>query len=78
MSSLSKRIKIVPSGFTWSDLGSFESLYDFLQNQHKEELFKNGSLVLGSDKHIEIIGLENIIVVETDDATLILPKDKAQ
>ena len=74
----SKRIKIVPSNFIWSDLGSFESLYDFLQNQHKEELFNNGNLILGAEKHIEIIGLENIIVVDTDDATLILQKDKAQ
>lgn len=74
----SKKIKVVPSSFTWSDLGSFEALYDFYKSQGQDHLFKYNNLILGSNKHVEIIGLENIIIVETDDATLILPKDKAQ
>lgn len=74
----SKKIKVVPSSFTWSDLGSFEALYDFYKSQGQDHLFKSNNLILGSKKHVEIIGLENIIVVETEDSTLILPKEKSQ
>jgi mannose-1-phosphate guanylyltransferase len=74
----SKRIKVIPSNFTWSDLGSFEALYDFFEDKKQDELFKNGNLILGTSRHFEILGLENIIVAETDDATLILSKEKAQ
>jgi mannose-1-phosphate guanylyltransferase len=74
----SKKIKVVPSSFTWSDLGSFEALYDFYKSQGQDHLFKANNLILGSKKHVEIIGLENIIVVETDDATLIIPKERSQ
>jgi mannose-1-phosphate guanylyltransferase len=74
----SKKIKVVPSSFTWSDLGSFEALYDFYKSQGQDHLFKNNNLILSSKKHVEIIGLENIVVVETDDATLIIPRDKTQ
>lgn len=74
----SKRIKVVPSSYTWSDLGSFEALYDFYKSQGQDHLFNNSNLILGSKKHVEIIGLENIVVVETDDAILILPKERTQ
>src|SRR5690606_30006471 len=32
----SKKIKVVSSSFHWSDLGSFESLYDYLKEQGQE------------------------------------------
>jgi mannose-1-phosphate guanylyltransferase len=74
----SKKIKVVPSSFTWSDLGSFEALYDFYKSQGQDHLFKSNNLILGSKKHVEIIGLENIIVVETDDVLVILSKSESQ
>lgn len=73
----SKRIKVVPFTFDWSDLGSFESLWDYLDKQdvnHKTS--KN--LALGTTKHVEFLGLENLIYIETDDAILIMPKDHSQ
>lgn len=70
----SKIIKVVPFHFEWSDLGSFDALWEHLErNGHVEK-----NLVLGSNKHVEFIGLENIVLVETDDAILVLPRDRAQ
>ena len=72
----SDKIKVVPSSFTWSDMGSFEALYEYT-------LAKNGkasgsNLALGSQKHVEFIGLDQVILVETADAILVLNKNHAQ
>jgi mannose-1-phosphate guanylyltransferase len=72
----SKIIKVVPFNFDWNDLGSFESLWDYMDKNTEGELPKN--LVLGTDKHVEFIGLENIILVETEDAILVMPRNKTQ
>lgn len=71
----SERIRVIPFSFEWSDLGSFESIWDYL-DKNKEEKMKN--LVLGSKKHVEFLGLENIILVETDDAILVVPRNQTQ
>ena len=80
---------LIPADFSWSDLGTWESLYRCLGN--KDE---NGNLVLAKDslvsgvtdsillskekgKLIAVRGLENFIVVNTDDVLLICPKVEA-
>lgn len=73
----SDKIKVVPSDFSWSDMGSFEALFDYFPESSKERHGKN--LVLGAgDKHVEFLGLEDVIVVETPDALLVLNRSKAQ
>ncbi len=73
----SKIIKVVPFSFDWSDLGSFESLWEYLE---KVDIRQNSAknLVIGSNKHVEFVGLENLVYVETDDAVLIMPKNLSQ
>jgi mannose-1-phosphate guanylyltransferase len=71
----SKIIKVVPFHFEWNDLGSFDALWDYLERSGKSD---KKNLVLGSGKHVEFIGMENTILVETDDAILVMPRDKAQ
>ena len=73
----SQNIKVVPSDFGWSDLGSYESLYDYFSADDESNVVQGTNLVF-SKKHVEIIGLENLVVVEKDDAILILPKDQSQ
>lgn len=73
----SKKIKVVPAAFSWSDLGSFESVYDYLVcNGHPID--KNGNMVIGSGKHTTFLGLKNTIFVYTDTANLILQKENSQ
>ncbi|MDQ6472042.1 mannose-1-phosphate guanylyltransferase [Flavobacterium sp. LHD-80] len=73
----SKKIKVVPASFSWSDLGSFESVYDYLISKG-HPIDQNGNMVIGSDKHTTFIGLKNIIFVYTDSANLILQKENSQ
>lgn len=73
----SKKIKVVPSLFEWSDLGSFESVYDYLiKIGHPAD--EHGNIVIGTEIHTSFIGLENCIFVHTPDAFLILQKEKSQ
>ncbi|RZS98489.1 mannose-1-phosphate guanylyltransferase [Cecembia calidifontis] len=72
-----EKIKVVPSQFQWSDMGSFESIYDYLTEKGypKDDL---GNLVIGTDKHTEFTGLSNTILIETDDVILVLRKENSQ
>ena len=73
----SKKIKVVPASFSWSDLGSFESVYDYLVSKN-HPVDKNGNMVIGSGKHTTFLGLKNTIFVYTDTANLILQKENSQ
>ncbi len=73
----SKKIKVVPASFSWSDLGSFESVYDYLVSKG-HPIDKNGNMVIGCDKHTTFLGLKNTIFVYTDTANLILQKESSQ
>ena len=73
----SKKIKVVSSKFEWSDLGSFESVYDYLvANGHPVD--ENGNMVIGTNNYTAFIGMKDTIFVYTDTANLILKKECSQ
>jgi mannose-1-phosphate guanylyltransferase len=73
----SNKVKVVPSSFLWSDMGSFASIYDYLvANGHTVD--PNGNLVLGTDRYVAFVGLQNSILVATEDAILVLNKEQSQ
>lgn len=73
----SDKIKVVPSTFGWSDMGSFEAIYDHLRQQgHPVDL--EGNMVIGSNKFTAFVGMRNSILVCTEDANLILQKEVSQ
>lgn len=72
----SDRIRVVASSFTWSDMGSFEALYDYISEDDPRKSGTN--LVLGSAKKVEFLGVNDVILVETKDAILVLDKKHAQ
>lgn len=72
-----EKIKMVTSNFHWSDMGSFESIYEYLEKDgHPKDEF--GNMVIGTDIHTEFTGLTNTILIQTSDAILVLRKEKAQ
>lgn len=73
----SKQIKVVPANFRWNDLGSFESLYDYLRSTgHLAD--ENGNMVIGTEIFTAFVGMKNCIFVHTPDAILVLQKEKSQ
>lgn len=73
--------------FKWSDIGTWDSLYQYYGN--KGEVYADGQvIVVGSTnsiiksdnakKLVAVAGLDNMIVVDTKDVLLIVPKDKSE
>ncbi|BBG65024.1 mannose-1-phosphate guanylyltransferase [Hydrogenimonas sp.] len=82
----SGKVKVVPCDIGWSDLGSFDALYDELPkdengNTHNPAhvpLNSKNNLVLGSERTIATIDVEDLIIVDTADALLISRKGSSQ
>lgn len=82
----SKNVNVVPSTFYWSDLGSFDSLYEVLEkDQNNNSMTQNfypinskNNLVIGNKKVIATFDVDDLIIVETDDALLIGKKGESQ
>lgn len=73
----SKDIKVVAANFDWSDLGSFESVYDYLvQKDHPIDINRN--IVIGTSMHTTFIGVKNCILIYTADALMVLQKENSQ
>ena len=77
-----------PAKFDWQDIGSWESLYNFIPDKDingnvigpEKHLIENckDTLVITPDrkkKMVAIKGLEDFMVIDTDDALVICPKD---
>ncbi|WP_264565370.1 mannose-1-phosphate guanylyltransferase [Flavobacterium sp. N3904] len=73
----SKDIKVVAAHFDWSDLGCFESVYDYLV-QKDYPIDSNRNIVIGTSKHTTFIGVRNCILIYTDDALMVLQKENSQ
>lgn len=70
----------------WSDIGSWESLYQVMEKDSFENvtvgeslnLDTKRSLIIGNKRLITTLGVDEIIVVETEDALLIAKKGQSQ
>ncbi len=79
-------IAVVASDFGWDDLGSWEALYRLARKDTKDVAQQGDVLALGCSKSLLVstsgklaaIGLDNIIAVQTRDATLICSLDQVQ
>ncbi|NLD57109.1 MAG: mannose-1-phosphate guanylyltransferase/mannose-6-phosphate isomerase [Methanomicrobiales archaeon] len=73
----SKRVAVVPLTAEWSDLGTFRALYDHESRDADnnvgpaEYIAAHGNYVYAPGKHIGLIGVDNLVVVDTPDALLI-------
>lgn len=79
-------IHMVPMDAGWNDLGAWDAVWGFLPkdgygNAHVGDVITNDSrntLVHASSRLVSLVGVENLIVVETSDAVLIIDKEQSQ
>ena len=79
-------IYVVSGEFRWNDIGSWNALYDILNSSKDGNIVKgNGEIIKGKNNLIHsngrltaIVGDDNLIVINTDDATLVVPNDKVE
>jgi len=75
---------VVPADLVWSDVGNWRTLHDFYQNEDSNvsrgsiaKVDTENCLLFGKkSKTIATIGLEDIVVIDTDDAILIADRNK--
>jgi mannose-1-phosphate guanylyltransferase len=81
-------VVVIPSSFGWSDVGSWSALPEILEPDGDGNVLINtdkvlcldsrGSLVRAGERLIALVGVRDLVVVDSGDALLICPKDRAQ
>jgi mannose-1-phosphate guanylyltransferase/mannose-6-phosphate isomerase len=77
---------VVPLDAGWNDVGSWPALHDVLGKDDAGNVFRGEVLARGcrntyisaNGRLVAAIGLENVVVVETEDAVLVMTRDEAQ
>jgi len=82
----------IPAEFTWNDLGSWSSLYEYqvetrLRGDAEGNVADSGghmaieasdNYIFSPKKFVALVGVENLVVVDTEDALLIAHRDHSQ
>jgi len=82
----SDRAAVAPCDLGWSDIGSWEQLWEVGEKDaagnivHGDVLLHDArnSYVRSEDKLVAVIGMEDVVVVSTADAVLVAPKSRSQ
>lgn len=80
------RAQVVPVDFGWNDIGSWDAVADEVAKDQQGNHFRGdvvsvdtqNSLILAENRLVGVLGLEDVVVVETKDAVLISRKDRVQ
>jgi mannose-1-phosphate guanylyltransferase len=80
-------VAVIPAEFGWNDVGSWATLLEILESDHAGNVVRHAqhigldtqnTLVFGHDRVVATIGLRDMIVIDTGDAVLVCPQDRAQ
>ncbi len=82
----SERVAVIPAPLKWSDVGSLLALGDIatpddagnVRLGRGVDIDSSGSIVYSTDRLVATLGIDDLIVVDTTDATLVVPKERAQ
>jgi mannose-1-phosphate guanylyltransferase/mannose-6-phosphate isomerase len=80
------RLLLVPAGFDWADIGNWSELGDRVSADARGNSVEGeailvdtkNSLVFGDRRLVATIGLDDVIIVDTEDALLVCRRDRAQ
>ena len=81
-----RSVFMLPAEVGWSDIGSWAAVYELLARKKGENvsagrhiaLDARGNFLWSPKKFVAAIGIRDLIVVETEDALLVCPRDRAQ
>lgn len=83
-----ERVEVIPALFRWSDVGHWGALHEVIDTDDRENIVDADALVdecdrcvlfsRGSSRLIAASGLQDLIIVDTPDALLVLPRERAQ
>jgi mannose-1-phosphate guanylyltransferase len=82
-----KRVAVVPGDFGWSDLGSWTTAWELAERDANDNAGPNDAVFIDADgcyvrapagKLVALVGVEGLVVVDTEDALLVVPRGEAQ
>ena len=83
-------LAVVPGDFGWNDVGSWLSSWELAEKDENGNALTEGAVAVDASgnlvrdlsthkkKVIALVGVSDLVVVETDDALLVIPRDRAQ
>ena len=80
-------VTVVPASFEWSDLGSWTSAWELAPRDDHGNALPPGGIALNASanyvqapdgKLVVLVGVDGLVVVDSGDALLVIPKDRAQ
>jgi len=82
----SRKVKVVPSDIDWNDVGSFDALFEEMPKDENNNTITDkhisidskNNLVYAKEKYIATVDVEDLIIVDTDDALLVSKKGSSQ
>ena len=83
---MADKVAVVPVEMGWNDLGSWEAIYQERQKDSQGNMIHGDILAIDSHDNLlwseqgtlATLGLHNLAVVQTRDATLVCPRDRVQ
>ena len=81
-----RRVFVIPASIGWSDIGSWAAVYELLANRPGANVLTGrvlaldaaGNLIWSPSKFVAAVGISDLVIVETPDALLVCPRDRAQ
>ena len=90
VSEKADNLVLIPASFSWSDVGDWQTVYDAGQKDEngnmiiklgKGEIYNvesTKSLIQATDRLVALVGVKDLVIIDTSDALLVCQKDKAQ
>jgi mannose-1-phosphate guanylyltransferase len=85
------QLAVVPGSFGWSDLGSWHTVWELGKRDHADNVGPSDSLFIDAHRNliedlrqnktvrtVALLGVSDLCIIETDDAVLIMPRERAQ
>lgn len=89
---MASEIYCLPADFEWNDLGSWDALYEHnrsndhdqatranvIESGHSIAIESKGTYVYAPGRTVALLGVEDLVVVVTDDAVLVTTRERSQ
>ena len=79
-------VAVIPSSFGWNDVGSWDSVGKMLPHDMKGNAIRGDvssyessrNVIWTTEKKVMLIGVEDMVVVDGDEAILVCPRERSQ
>ena len=80
------QVFVIPADIGWNDVGSWAVAYDLMRKDREGNvrphqslaLNSTGNLIVARKKFVAAVGVQDLVIVETEDALLICRRERSQ